>query len=57
MKTILTKAVEYSPDLVVEFILELYDRLDIDGKAVFKANSYFYFFDDGTPNEEEKGQH
>jgi len=55
MKKILTKAVEYSPDLVVEFILELYDRLDIEGKAIFKANSYFYFFDEGNPNEEEKG--
>ena len=53
MEETIKDAINYAPDLILKFIMELYDELDVDGKAVFRANLGFYFLDMGIDDEEE----
>ena len=46
MKELIYKAALYTPDVLAEFVTELYDELNIENKALFKAILVRYFLHD-----------
>lgn len=53
MKKLLYKAAIYSPDYLVEFIMDLEAQLDLENKALFKAILVRYFLSDTLTYPEE----
>ncbi len=53
MEETIKDAINYAPDLVKKFILELYEDLDTDGKRVFRTHLDLCFYDMGFDAKEE----
>ena len=53
MKALLRKAISYTPEVALDFIMSVYYDLDIEHKAIFKANLINYFLSDTLLYEDE----
>ena len=48
MKPLIRKAAEYSPEVLADFVEDLWAELDIEGKGVFKLVLHRFYMDDGN---------
>ena len=48
MQKLIRKAAEYSPEVLADFVDDLWAELDIEGKATFKLVLHRFFLDEGN---------
>ena len=54
MKKLIRNAASNSPEVLAEFVVDLWRELDIEGKAVFKLVLHRFFLDEGNDTRETK---
>lgn len=53
MRNLLKKAISYSPEIVLDFIMATWEEINLDGKNVFQKNLINYFLADELSYEDD----